>query len=91
MPLLFDDQLAACALLYACLAAGVSGFPGMCAYSASKHAVVGMMRCAAAEYGPLGLRVNCINPGAIGEHVLNSDSRYLGPRPLTDRQCGTQS
>jgi NAD(P)-dependent dehydrogenase (short-subunit alcohol dehydrogenase family) len=50
------------------LFAGVTGYPGMCAYAASKHALVGMMRCAAAEYGPLGLRVNCINPGAVGEH-----------------------
>lgn len=49
------------------LCAGLNGIPGLTAYTASKHAVVGMMRCAAAEYGPLGLRVNCINPGATGE------------------------
>jgi NAD(P)-dependent dehydrogenase (short-subunit alcohol dehydrogenase family) len=41
--------------------------PGVCGYAAAKHAVVGMMRTAAAEYGPKGLRINCINPGGTGE------------------------
>jgi NAD(P)-dependent dehydrogenase (short-subunit alcohol dehydrogenase family) len=57
-------------MLHTC--AGVTGYPAGSAYAASKHAVVGMMRCAAAEYGPLGLRVNCINPGAVGEHMTSS-------------------
>lgn len=48
-------------------AAGVGSVPGVCGYAAAKHAVVGMMRTAAAEYGPKGLRINCINPGGTGE------------------------
>jgi NAD(P)-dependent dehydrogenase (short-subunit alcohol dehydrogenase family) len=48
------------------VALGVSAVPFTCAYSAAKHAVVGMMRCAAAEYTPQGLRINCINPGPTG-------------------------
>ena len=35
------------------------------AYNASKHGVVGFMRCLAAEVGPLGIRVNAICPGWI--------------------------
>ncbi|KAH8821872.1 oxidoreductase [Xylogone sp. PMI_703] len=35
------------------------------AYSASKHAVLGFVRSAAAELGPLGVRVNRICPGTI--------------------------
>jgi NAD(P)-dependent dehydrogenase (short-subunit alcohol dehydrogenase family) len=58
--------------------AGVTGYPHNCAYAASKHAVVGMMRCAAAEYGPLGLRINCINPGATGEHMTSIAVRGVG-------------
>jgi NAD(P)-dependent dehydrogenase (short-subunit alcohol dehydrogenase family) len=50
-----------------CACAGINGFAGITPYAASKHAVVGMMRCAAAEYGPLGLRINAINPGAVGK------------------------
>jgi len=50
-----------------CCASGVTGIAGCSGYAASKHAVVGLMRSAAAEYGPKGLRINCINPGAVGE------------------------
>ncbi len=41
---------------------GVIGWPGVCAYSASKHAVVGLTRTAAKEVGPKGIRVNAIAP-----------------------------
>jgi NAD(P)-dependent dehydrogenase (short-subunit alcohol dehydrogenase family) len=45
---------------------GVSGMPEFSAYSASKHACVGLMRSAAAEYAPKGIRINCINPATTG-------------------------
>ena len=45
--------------------AGLKGGPGMTAYSASKHAVLGMTRSVAAEVGASGVTVNCIQPGAI--------------------------
>ncbi|MDF8335319.1 SDR family NAD(P)-dependent oxidoreductase [Novosphingobium cyanobacteriorum] len=41
------------------------GDEGLCAYSASKHAVLGFTKSAAAELGPLGVTVNCVQPGAI--------------------------
>jgi len=41
------------------------GEAGMTAYSASKHAVLGMTKSVAAEVGPFGITVNCIQPGAI--------------------------
>lgn len=41
------------------------GEAGMTAYSASKHAVLGMTRSVAAEVGAFGITVNCIQPGAI--------------------------
>ena len=44
---------------------GVKGFPGMTGYVASKHAVVGIMRCVANECAPMGIRVNTVNPGAV--------------------------
>ena len=42
-------------------AAGMQGMPEFAAYSCSKHALVGLMRSAAAEYAGR-IRVNCINP-----------------------------
>lgn len=41
------------------------GEAGMTAYSASKHAVLGMTKSVAAELGAYGITVNCIQPGAI--------------------------
>lgn len=41
------------------------GEAGLTAYSASKHAVLGMTKSVAAEVGASGITVNCIQPGAI--------------------------
>ncbi len=41
------------------------GEAGMAAYSASKHAVLGMTKSVAAEVGAFGITANCIQPGAI--------------------------
>lgn len=42
--------------------AGLTGSHSLPIYSASKHAVVGLTRSAAVEYGSKGIRVNCVNP-----------------------------
>lgn len=41
--------------------AGITGLPGNCAYSASKHAVNGLTRNAAVDYASHGIRVNSVN------------------------------
>ena len=46
-------------------AAGVAGGRGGGAYTASKHALVGMTRNVAWFYGPKGIRCKAIAPGAI--------------------------
>lgn len=40
------------------------------AYTAAKHGVVGLTKNAAAEYGPLGLRINCVGPAYIETPLL---------------------
>lgn len=40
------------------------------AYSASKHAVLGIMRAAARDLGPYGVRVNAIAPGPVATPAL---------------------
>lgn len=44
---------------------GVQGTPNMCAYVASKHALVGLVRAAAVEGARQGIRVNSVNPSSI--------------------------
>ena len=52
--------------------AGLTGSPGLCAYTASKHAVLGLTRTAALECGEKGIRVNCVNPGPIEGRMMAS-------------------
>jgi NAD(P)-dependent dehydrogenase (short-subunit alcohol dehydrogenase family) len=55
------------------------GLPGMSAYGASKAALELLTKAWAAEYGPLGVRVNAVSPGptrtpgttAMGEEGIN--------------------
>jgi len=41
------------------------------AYNASKHALVGLTRCAGLEMGPLGINVNAICPGFVETDMLD--------------------
>ncbi len=50
--------------------AGVMGGLGPHAYTAAKHAVVGMTRNLAAEVGGFGVRVNCIAPAGMATPMV---------------------
>ena len=52
--------------------AGVSSGPYMGAYSASKHAVIGFTKAAAAELGDKGVNVNALCPAYIDTDMMRS-------------------
>ena len=53
------------AIVNAASVGGIRAVPNLVAYVASKHAVAGMTKQAAIEYGEFGVRVNAVAPGAI--------------------------
>ncbi|WP_349898146.1 SDR family NAD(P)-dependent oxidoreductase [Parafrigoribacterium soli] len=56
---------------------GTVAAPGNAAYTAAKHAVVGLTKNAAAEYGAQGLRVNAVGPGYIATPLLDAAPKEL--------------
>ncbi len=58
--------------------AGLSPTPGIIAYGASKHAVVGMTKSAAQELAP-DVRVNAVCPGPIETRMMRSLERQFDP------------
>ena len=61
--------------------AGLRGYPGIGAYSAAKHGVVGLMRTLAAELAPRWIRVNSIHPTQVDTAMIHNDGTYRKFRP----------
>jgi NAD(P)-dependent dehydrogenase (short-subunit alcohol dehydrogenase family) len=59
--------------------AGLVASPGMPAYVASKHAVIGLTKTAAGEVARAGVRVNCVCPGPIDTRMIHSLETMLNP------------
>jgi NAD(P)-dependent dehydrogenase (short-subunit alcohol dehydrogenase family) len=57
---------------------GVVGFPGNEIYVASKHAIIGMTKTVAVEFGKQGIRVNAILPGVVDTDMWQ---RFAGDKP----------
>ncbi len=51
---------------------GIRATPNLSAYTASKHAVIGLMRSAALEGAPKKIRVNTVNPAPIDTPMITS-------------------
>ncbi|AGT10825.1 SDR family NAD(P)-dependent oxidoreductase [Paracoccus aminophilus] len=69
----FAESLAASRHGAAVLMASINGYRAAAQqvlYTASKHAVVGIMKAAAHDLGPRGIRVNAVAPGPIATEAL---------------------
>lgn len=58
---------------------GLQAVPATAAYTASKHAIIGLTKAAAAEVGSHGIRVNAICPALVDTSMLRT---FLGPEEL---------
>lgn len=52
---------------------GKNARPGYGAYCASKHALLGMVRCAALEWAPRAVRANAVCPGWVDTEMAAAD------------------
>ncbi|QNL93771.1 SDR family oxidoreductase [Aeromicrobium senzhongii] len=72
------------AILNTASVAGTHGLPSRVAYVVSKHAIVGMTRALAVEWGPSGVRVNAICPGltesGMSERLKRDSPDYWAAR-----------
>ncbi|MFP1153650.1 mycofactocin-coupled SDR family oxidoreductase [Mycobacterium sherrisii] len=63
---------------------GLRGTANTAAYTASKHAVVGLARTLANELGSRRIRVNTVHPGAVGTSMVLNDTTFKRLRPDLD-------
>ena len=52
--------------------AGINGSRNVSAYVTSKHATMGLMKCAALECAPMNIRVNTVNPSPVDTRMMRS-------------------
>jgi NAD(P)-dependent dehydrogenase (short-subunit alcohol dehydrogenase family) len=62
--------------------AGLMGFPGLPAYVASKHGVLGLTKATALEYVKSGIRINAVCPGSTRTPMLEA---FMGGDPAMEK------
>ncbi|MCF8571141.1 mycofactocin-coupled SDR family oxidoreductase [Gordonia sp. HY002] len=56
--------------------AGIKGTPNVAPYTASKHAVVGLMKTLALELAPHSIRVNTIHPTGVATDMILNEATF---------------
>lgn len=67
--------------------AGLVGFPGIPAYVATKHGVIGLTKTAALEFVKSGIRINAVCPGVIKTPMID---RFTGHNKEVEKQFANQ-
>jgi NAD(P)-dependent dehydrogenase (short-subunit alcohol dehydrogenase family) len=70
--------------------AGLVATPGMSAYVASKHAVIGLTKTASGEVARNGVRVNAVCPGPIDTRMIQSIAQTRAPNDPAGFAAGYQ-
>jgi NAD(P)-dependent dehydrogenase (short-subunit alcohol dehydrogenase family) len=67
--------------------AGLGGVPNFANYATAKHAVIGLARSVALEYGPFGVRANVVCPTVIDTPMTNNPfyTNFFGGRDNASR------
>jgi SDR family mycofactocin-dependent oxidoreductase len=68
--------------------AGVMGLAGIAHYTATKHAVIGLMRSLVNEVSPHRIRVNCVNPTAVDTPMIQNEAFYQFCGGTTAQEMG---
>jgi NAD(P)-dependent dehydrogenase (short-subunit alcohol dehydrogenase family) len=69
---------------------GLRASPASAAYSAAKAGVVMLTQSIALDYGPLGVRANCVCPGWIRTQMADAAMQSLADRMATHREAAYQ-
>jgi len=73
-------------------ALGLTAMEDRFAYTVTKHAVVGLTRSMALDFGPTGVRINCICPGRVETPFVQARlSEYPDPEKFLSQMVATHA
>lgn len=65
------------AIVFMASIASLAAGPGVCGYTTTKHALIGLTRSLARDYGPAGVRVNAVCPGWVRTPMADEEMQPL--------------